>query len=47
MVLVSESGDFLVQDGKVLEAVEVNLFDVDSEYMNWTVWTERTEEERY
>jgi hypothetical protein len=44
-VLVPVKGDFLVQDGEVIQAVEVSLFDVDSEYMNWSVWTERTEGE--
>ncbi|MEU9259031.1 hypothetical protein AB0D68_11160 [Streptomyces sp. NPDC048212] len=44
-VIVPAKGKFLVQDGKVLPAVEVSLFDVDSEYMKWSVWTDREEEE--
>lgn len=44
-VLVPVEGDFLVRDGEVIQAVEVSLLDLDSEYMAWSVWTEREEED--
>lgn len=44
-VLVPVKGDFLIRDGEVIQAVEVSLLDVDSEYMAWTVWTKGVAEE--
>jgi hypothetical protein len=44
-VLVPVKGEFLVLNGEVIPAVEVSLLDLDSEYMSWSVWTERKVEE--